>query len=39
MDYEVCIRCNIPYEDINNVPHCPDCEELYKSASDKLIVA
>ena len=38
MDYDVCMRCNLPYEDIDNLPHCPECVELYKTANDEKLI-
>lgn len=26
MDYEVCVKCCMPYADINNIPWCEDCK-------------
>lgn len=39
MDYDVCIRCNLPYEDINNLPCCEECVRLNKDQVNKLMFA
>jgi len=39
-DFSVCLRCNLPYEDVDCMPLCPECEQLIKAITDEsLIVA